>query len=405
MYNSADFGVAKALHRDVYITDSLSERPSLPSDHAAEKDAILGLSLAMAEHPAEVLPRFVALAMELTGGTSAGLSLYEDNPPPGVFRWRCLHGDLARFENGLTPRNDSPCGVTLDQNRPVLATHPERIYDWIAECGVIVPEVLLVPLYIGSREPLGTLWIVAPEEGHFNADHARIATELAGFAGNAVKLIRNADRLSTALDEQALLAREMNHRLMNLFTMTDAMIRGTARDVHDVEEMAGSLTGRLHALAQAHSLVSCTTRGMAEGQRTTDLAALISAIVRVHDSAAGQDESRFAIEGPAIPCGDRAINAIALIVHELATNAVKYGALSNKTGRVHIGWTLAAGRLHMQWVERGGPPIRHAPARRGFGSTLVTRTVERQLNGSLTHHWDEAGLTVLLTLDPARLAY
>ncbi|MCX7355881.1 MAG: hypothetical protein NTY59_13835 [Alphaproteobacteria bacterium] len=112
----------------------------------------------MADHPEEVLPRFVDLAMEITGGISAGLSLYEENPAPGVFRWRYLRGVLAPFENATTPRNFSPCGITLDRNGPVLSLHPERVYDWISNADIVVPEVLLVPLYLGGKEPLGTLW-------------------------------------------------------------------------------------------------------------------------------------------------------------------------------------------------------------------------------------------------------
>lgn len=404
MQNAADLVAGKASRRDVYITESLAQRPSGPLDCGAEKDAILGLSLAMAEHPADVLPRFVELAMELIGGTSAGLSLYEGEPSPGVFRWRCLHGDFACFENGLTPRHDSPCGITLDQKRPVLATHPERIYDWIAQSGIVVPEVLLVPLYIGSDEPLGTLWVVAPEEGHFRPDHARIAQELAGFAGNALKLIRKSERLRSALDEQELLAREMSHRLHNLFAMADAMIRGTARDVDNVEEMADTLTGRLHALAEAHCLVAFTAGSHPDGERAIDLASLISAVVSVHDAARDTDGSRVTIEGPHVACGDRAINAVALVVHELATNAVKYGALGQDAGHVRIHWSLEDGRLELWWTERGGPPIHRVPERRGFGTTLIARTVERQLKGHVACDWAEEGLTVHLSLDAERLA-
>jgi hypothetical protein len=85
----------------------------------------------MADHPQEVLPRFVDLAMEMTGGISAGLSLYEEKPSPGVFRWQYLRGVLSPFNGATTPRNFSPCGVTLDQNAPVLSSYSERVYDWM----------------------------------------------------------------------------------------------------------------------------------------------------------------------------------------------------------------------------------------------------------------------------------
>ena len=77
-----------------------------------------------------------------------------------MFRWRYLRGLLAPFEGATTPRNFSPCGITLDRNAPVLSARPERVYNWIADANISVPEVLLVPLYLGGTTPLGTLWIV-----------------------------------------------------------------------------------------------------------------------------------------------------------------------------------------------------------------------------------------------------
>ena len=128
----------------------------------------------MADRPDEVLPRFVDLALEMTGGVSAGLSLYEEHPAPGVFRWHCLRGELEPFNGATTPRDFSPCGVTLDRNAPVLSRQPECVYDWIAEANIIVPEVLLVPLYLGGAAALGTLWIVSDREGHFDRGTTRL---------------------------------------------------------------------------------------------------------------------------------------------------------------------------------------------------------------------------------------
>src|SRR5277367_6255186 len=148
----------------VFITDELERRPAKKTDYLQEKLALQELAARMVEQPEEVLPRFVDLAMEMTGGVSAGLSLYEENPAPGVFRWRYLRGVLSNFDGATTPREFSPCGVTLDRNGPVLSLHPERVYSWIAEANITVPEVVLVPLYLGGTTPLGTLWIVSEEK-------------------------------------------------------------------------------------------------------------------------------------------------------------------------------------------------------------------------------------------------
>ena len=172
---------------DLFITDALDARPMGQADYKREARAIQALAMRMADDPEGVLPQFVDLAMEITGAVSAGVSLWEPKPEPGVFRWHFLRGSLAPYDGGTTPRNFSPCGVTLDRNCAVLTLHPERSYSWLVEAGVALDEVLLVPLYIGGDEPLGTLWVVSDREGLFTRDHARILTELAECVGTAVK--------------------------------------------------------------------------------------------------------------------------------------------------------------------------------------------------------------------------
>ncbi len=192
-------GVAgKATPSGLDITPSLYGRFAAHPNFPQQTRAIQALGACIAEHGAEILPRFVALARELTGGDSAGLSLLESEPAPGVFRWSCLQGAFAPFADSLIPRDNSPCGITLDRDAPVLMAHPEHHYEWAAEAGISVPEVLLVPLYIGSNEPLGTLWVVAPREGHFDREHVRLLRELADFAGTTLAMVRGERRGSRA---------------------------------------------------------------------------------------------------------------------------------------------------------------------------------------------------------------
>src|SRR6187549_546848 len=130
----------------VIVTEQLAQRSSLPPDYLREKLALQDLANQMADHPSEVLPRLVNLAMDICDADSAGISVLE--PEGKEFRWFGLHGSLAVFEGARTPRNFSPCGVTLNQNAPVLMKNPERVYDWIRDAKIVVPEVLLVPLYV-----------------------------------------------------------------------------------------------------------------------------------------------------------------------------------------------------------------------------------------------------------------
>jgi two-component sensor histidine kinase len=385
---------------DVYITDELAKRAPKKADYLQEKLALQDLAGRMADQPENVLPRFVDLAMEMTGGVSAGLSLYEPNPEPGVFRWRYLRGLLSPFENATTPRNFSPCGITLDSNGPVLSLHPERVYNWISDAAIVVPEVLLVPLYIGSKGPLGTLWIVAPTEGHFDSSHARVMTELASFVGIAVQMLQSEQRLKHALEQQETLAREMNHRVKNMFAITDGMIRVSARAASTPGEMATLLSGRLHAMATAHSLVRRKIEDETPSQGA-DLDTLVRTILKPYESALGE---RFRIVGPPMRLGDRATNGVALVCHELATNAAKYGALTEDQGAVDVSWSRAGDDLVMTWRERGGPPVTAEPMKKGFGSTLTRSTVVDQLGGKLEYLWEPEGLSVEISIPVQKLS-
>lgn len=385
---------------DVFITDELARRPPTHIDSLKEKLALQDLAARMADQPEEVLPRFVDLALEITGGVSAGLSLYEPEPGPGVFRWQYLRGILAPFNGATTPRDFSPCGITLDRNAPVLSLHPERVYNWISDADIVVPEVLLVPLYIGGSEPLGTLWIVSATEGHFDGGHARAMTELASFVDIALRMLRTEQRLQQAFAEQETLALEMSHRVNNLFLVAEGMIQLSARHAADKEGLAEELSGRLCALARAHALVRPSLAPVDVDLGAFDMAELIETIVAPYET---QEASRFAIEGPPIRCAEHATNALALVFHELATNAAKYGALRGACGRVEIGWRRDGETVTLRWVERGGPPVDGAPTARGFGSTLLEQTVARRLDGTLDCAWPREGLALTITIPVGQL--
>jgi two-component sensor histidine kinase len=317
---------------DVFITEELDRRRPVKIDVLREKRALQEIAALMADDPAQVLPKFVSLAMEMADGVSAGLSLLEENPAPGVFRWHHLTGTLAHFTGATTPRNFSPCGIVLDMDAPVLTAYSERGYDWIAACDVTLPEVLLVPLHIDSKEPTGTLWIVSDKDGHFHREHARAMTELASFVAIVLRMLRTEGKLHAALEEQVTLTREMTHRIKNLFAMTDGMIRFTEKSATTPKEMSALLSGRLHALADANALVRREFNEVGSSAPASDLRELIEKIAEPHENFASEGEQRFSIEGPTVRCGERASNAIALIFHELATNAAKYGSLKLEQG-------------------------------------------------------------------------
>lgn len=381
---------------DVYITDELMSRPAAKVDYLREKLALQDLARQMAEHPEHVLPRLVSLAMEACGAASAGLSLFEpEADTAGVFRWHHLTGVLERFSGATTPRDFSPCGVCLDEDRAVLARHPERVYDWIANAGIVAPEVLLVPLRVGREKPLGTLWIVARPGQSFDAGHARVATELAAFAGLALRMIENEKHLTLALDQQATLTREMSHRIQNLFAVATSLVALSERAAQTPREMATALSARLGALARAHAIVNNASIGNAAGGQTYDMRDLVRAVLKPYDNGIN-----LKVSGPRIGLTEQSVVAMAIILHELATNASKYGAFFKSLGAVAVEWRADRDDLVLLWDETGGPPVLATPARAGFGSKLIHSSI-KQMGGSVEFEWHLQGLQVRMTL-PAK---
>ncbi len=389
--------IPEDLFSKIFITDELESRPVERADFLKEKIAIQDLAARMVTDPDAVLPRFVQLAMQMTGGESAGLSIHDEAGK--VFRWLYLCGELSAFEGATTPRNYSPCGVTLDVLRPTLARHPEWAYSWVSDANIELPEVLLVPLSIGGTQPIGTLWVASKAEGHFTSEHARIATELATFVGIAMHVKRGEERIQQALEAQETLTREMNHRVKNLFALTEAMLRQTLRSSATKEQMAEALSGRLHALASAHSLVLRESSVLGDG---LDLPALVRAIVAPHVRDASSCDGQIRIEGPALQCGERAASSLALVLNELATNSAKYGALGAEGGAIAIRWQDKDDRLQLQWTESNGPLVSE-PTHTGFGNRLIETTVVRQFRGALEYRWLPGGLEVTIEVPTAAL--
>jgi two-component system CheB/CheR fusion protein len=121
------------------------------------------------------------------------------------------------------------------------------------------------------------------------------------------------------------------------------------------------------------------------------------------DPAGNGNDRRIVIEGPEVAIGGEAVTSLALVLHELATNAAKYGSLSTRSGRVRISWTVKEDRLALSWEEQGGPLIKGAPEREGFGSLLARRSVNGQLDGKLAFDWNAKGLIVNLSVPMERL--
>ena len=354
----------------------------------------------MACEPEYVLPRFVSLAMELTGGSSAGISLLEAEPAPGHFRWRYLHGVLAPFGNATTPRNDSPCGVTLDRSAPILAEHPERVYDWIAKAGLTIAKVLLVPIFVGTERAFGTLSVVGDKAGHFQQEDARLLGELADFISTALRMLEAKAKLREALRDQQLMAREMSHRVKNVFAVVHSMVRLSAKGAGSAEVLAATLSARLVAMAAAHGLVR---RDQVLGRRTT-VDAILAAILKPYAADGSEQQAHIELTGPSIPCGEAAASGLALIAHELATNAAKYGALAQDGGSLTIQWNLSDKSMTLIWRETGCALSGDEAPSTGFGTNLIERTTHGLFGGSFERQWLREGVLCTITIPRQKMS-
>jgi two-component sensor histidine kinase len=214
-------------------------------------------------------------------------------------------------------------------------------------------------------------------------------------AGQLVRLMGGAVDVTArrlAEERQVLLLREVDHRAKNALAVVKAALRLTPRDTP--EAFAAAVEGRIDALARAQDLLSETSWA------GTQLCKVLEGALAPFTGSSFSP--RVSLEGPPVVLAASAIQPLAMAVHELATNATKYGALSMAAGALHVAWRVEQGALRLAWTESGGPPTA-APARRGFGSRVVDATVRSQLGGNTVWHWPMAGLRLEILLPVARV--
>lgn len=196
-----------------------------------------------------------------------------------------------------------------------------------------------------------------------------------------------------------LLAGEMSHRVKNLLAIATGLTAISSRSAASTEDMAHELTERLCALGRAHDLVRPLPDGQGNAALLGDLLAVL--LAPYDDLGAFKGRIRVAVERMGV--GETAATSIALVVHELATNSMKYGALSTPNGTLDVSSTSDDTDILISWLEHGGPEVREPDGLGGFGSKLVQRSVAA-LRGSIVYEWPDTGLVVTLRLNRGRLA-
>jgi light-regulated signal transduction histidine kinase (bacteriophytochrome)/CheY-like chemotaxis protein len=190
-------------------------------------------------------------------------------------------------------------------------------------------------------------------------------------------------------ERQELLIAELNHRVRNILSLIRGLISQGRERATTLEEFASVTGGRVQALARAHDQITIDNWGPAS------LRTLFTAETGAY---LNNKADRVVLEGPDVLLEPRAFSTLALVTHELLTNSAKYGALADSVGRVNVRWGIGEnGQLRIRWQEEGGPPVR-APTRRGFGSTVIERSIPFDLNGEASVQFALAGVKAEFTI-------
>jgi PAS domain S-box-containing protein len=189
-----------------------------------------------------------------------------------------------------------------------------------------------------------------------------------------------------AEEHQALLAREVDHRARNALALVQSIVRLTRADT--VKSYVAAIEGRIAALSRAHTLLA---QNRWQG---ADLARLVDDELAAYRMG---DAQKIMAAGPDVSLEPRTAQTLALALHELSTNAAKYGALSAMSGRVRLTWELRPDRLILRWIESGGPTAA-PPACPGFGIRVISASIERQLEGEARFEWHAEGLHCTLAV-------
>jgi two-component system, chemotaxis family, CheB/CheR fusion protein len=278
----------------------------------------------------------------------------------------------------------------------------ERLFGYLAEEVIGKPITIVIP-HDRHDEEIGILERIRRGErtDHFETIRQRKdgslinvsltvspVTDESGKIIGASKIARDITEQKRREEQIALLAREADHRTKNLLALAQATVHLTQGDT--VDELKEAIDGRLQALAKAHTLLAQSRWAGA------DLRAMV--LEELSPYVGNNGDARAEIAGPSLMLEPDPAQALAMAMHELTTNAVKYGALSTPQGRVRVEWRLLPGsRLTFCWKESGGPPV-SPPRRQGFGTRVMQRMICGQCNGEIDFNWREEGVVCQITV-------
>lgn len=379
-----------------------------------EKRAIRNVE-AIAERPDGVRVPFMPFPTplfdengELTGGVNMLVDITE----------RAIADETTQRLAAIVESSDDAI-LAKDMNGVIITWNKgaERLFGYTPEEVVGQPILMLIPPDRLDEEPKILSRIRSGERiDHYETirrrkDGSLVDVSLSvspirsldGRIVGASKIARDITERRLADERQRLLLREMNHRVKNLFTVAISLVTLSARSAATPAELAASVAARLEALSRAHALTIPSVSGeTVETEQATTLHALIRTLVAPFEN--NPDSSRVRIEGVDVPVSGNAATSLSLLLHEFATNATKYGALSTPEGTIDILCADEGERFVLTWAEHDGPNIQSEPVAEGFGTLLSKATARGQLGGDIEREWRPQGLFLRLSVLRQRLA-
>jgi PAS domain S-box-containing protein len=256
-----------------------------------------------------------------------------------------------------------------------------------------VRSYLAVPVKSRNGDVLGGLFFAHANAAMFSAAHEDLITGIASQAAIAMdnaRLYRDAqieiERRKRAEQHQQLLINELNHRVKNTLAVVQSLALQSFRGDTPSETARHDFSARLTALSAAHNLLT---------RQNWEQASLEDIISTSLQAAAGANMDRVLLQGPDVPLAPQTAVSVGMAIHELTTNAIKYGALSNGVGRIAVNWSVDEGSLHLEWRESGGPPV-VAPKNRGFGSRMIEKGLAAELGGQVALSFPAEGVECVI---------
>ena len=261
----------------------------------------------------------------------------------------------------------------------------------VDELGVVA--YLGVPLHGPDGHALGAICAIDDKPRKWRPRDVQILQDLCAVVETEIELRH-------ALNAKELLLSELEHRLKNTFALVLSIVRMTERESDGPEEALKAIQSRILALSKAHDLIIPKTGGGARDPSSIELRKLLSVLLEPH---VGEGLKGVTLDGPTMMLAPEPVTNFALVLHEFATNSVKYGALSSAQGGLEVSWGAEADQLVLTWRETGATIDAEAFDRNGFGSRLIDICVRLQLKGALERRIDAKSLTLRLTA-PAAIA-